>query len=188
MGEEYGEEAPFLYFTDFSDPGLGDAVREGRKREFEMAGGDDPPDPQAEATFLRSKLNWNPGRGGGRWVLREFYRALLKLRRGLPALRFPDRERMRVTPLRECRTLVVERWDGDDEVLVAMNFSDRPAEVRVELRSGTWVRQLDSAEPRWGGPGAPSPAALRSASDVRFTLAPHSGAVYALSNEPVTNR
>ncbi len=34
MGEEYGEEAPFLYFIDHGDPDLVEAVREGRKREF----------------------------------------------------------------------------------------------------------------------------------------------------------
>ena len=34
MGEEYGEESPFLYFVSHSDPALVRAVREGRKNEF----------------------------------------------------------------------------------------------------------------------------------------------------------
>ncbi len=188
MGEEYGEDAPFLYFTDFSDPALAAAVREGRKREFEMAGGDDPPDPQAEGTFRRSKLDWGlRGRGAHR-VLYEFYRELLRLRRDSPALRFPDKERMRVTPLPEHRVLLVERWDGDDETLIALNFDDRPAEVRITLRAGAWDRQLDSADPRWGGPGTPSPAELVARSEARLTLAPTSVAVYALRLDPVTNR
>ena len=34
MGEEYGETAPFLYFTSHSDPPSSDAVRRGRKEEF----------------------------------------------------------------------------------------------------------------------------------------------------------
>src|SRR5574341_367200 len=34
MGEEYGEEAPFLYFVSHSDPDLIEAVRKGRKQEF----------------------------------------------------------------------------------------------------------------------------------------------------------
>ena len=34
MGEEYGEPAPFLYFTSHTDPALAQAVREGRRREF----------------------------------------------------------------------------------------------------------------------------------------------------------
>jgi 1,4-alpha-glucan branching enzyme len=33
MGEEWGSGQPFLFFCDF-EPGLGDAVREGRRREF----------------------------------------------------------------------------------------------------------------------------------------------------------
>src|SRR5439155_1354127 len=33
MGEEYGEEAPFLYFVDHSDPKLVRAVRRGRRAE-----------------------------------------------------------------------------------------------------------------------------------------------------------
>jgi maltooligosyltrehalose trehalohydrolase len=34
MGEEYGETSPFLYFISHSDPGLIDAVRHGRQKEF----------------------------------------------------------------------------------------------------------------------------------------------------------
>ena len=32
MGEEYGEIAPFLYFTSHGDKDLGEAVRRGRER------------------------------------------------------------------------------------------------------------------------------------------------------------
>ena len=95
---------------------------------------------------------------------------------------------MRLTPLAEHRTLLVERWDGDDETLVAMNFSDNPAEVRVTLRDGVWDRQLDSAEGRWLGPGTPAPAELTARGETTLTLAPTSVAVYALRLEPVTNR
>ena len=34
MGEEYGEQTPFQYFTDHRDPAAAEAAREGRKREF----------------------------------------------------------------------------------------------------------------------------------------------------------
>ena len=34
MGEEYGETAPFQYFTDHGDPALVEAVRKGRRAEF----------------------------------------------------------------------------------------------------------------------------------------------------------
>ena len=38
MGEEYGETAPFLYFVSHGDPTLVDAVREGRRKEFDAIG------------------------------------------------------------------------------------------------------------------------------------------------------
>ena len=188
MGEEYGETAPFQYFVDFSDPGLVQAVREGRKREFAMVGGDDPPDPQSETTFRRSKLNHALRECGRQRTLNEFYRELLRVRQETPALRFPDKERMRLTPRAEQRTLLVHRWDGDDQTLIGMNFGDRPARVRFSLPNGDWERQLDSADARWEGPGASSPSMLGSGGEVELNLVPTSLVVYRLHLDPITNR
>ena len=65
MGEEFGAETPFLFFCDFTD-GLAKAVTEGRRTEFaHFSQFHDPavreliPDPNAESTFLASKLDWN---------------------------------------------------------------------------------------------------------------------------------
>ncbi len=60
MGQEYGETAPFQYFTDFSDPQLQRAVSEGRRNEFKEFGwsAEKVPDPQDPATFESSKLRW----------------------------------------------------------------------------------------------------------------------------------
>ena len=78
MGEEYGEQRPFQYFTDHIDPEIAEATRAGRRREFGFAG-DDVPDPQDPATFERSKLSREELPG-----LRELYAELLRLRRELP--------------------------------------------------------------------------------------------------------
>jgi maltooligosyltrehalose trehalohydrolase len=83
QGEEYGEQRPFLFFTDHIDPAIAEATREGRRREFaEFAAfsGEEVPDPQAPETFERSKLDPS----GGDAELRGFYRELLALRRELP--------------------------------------------------------------------------------------------------------
>jgi maltooligosyltrehalose trehalohydrolase len=82
MGEEYGETAPFQFFTDHDDPEIAKATREGRKREFAKfsAFGGEVPDPQDEATFLRSKLRPEAGDD----ELRMFYSGLIALRRSLP--------------------------------------------------------------------------------------------------------
>ena len=60
QGEEWGATTPFQYFTDHTDPELGRAVSEGRRREFAAFGWDPQavPDPQDPATFERSKLDW----------------------------------------------------------------------------------------------------------------------------------
>ncbi len=71
MGEEYGETNPFLFFTDFHGD-LAKAVREGRAKEFTGHAGHDEevPDPNAEQTFTRSKLDWNKLQtpAGQRWL------------------------------------------------------------------------------------------------------------------------
>ncbi len=66
MGEEQDSRDPFLYFTDFHD-GLAEAVREGRRREFEsfpeLAGAAQRariPDPNDCATFERSRPRPGP--------------------------------------------------------------------------------------------------------------------------------
>ena len=78
QGEEYGERAPFQYFTDHIDPFTAAATREGRRREFARFAGfsGELPDPQDEATFERSKLT--PGEP------EELYVRLLRVRRELP--------------------------------------------------------------------------------------------------------
>jgi maltooligosyltrehalose trehalohydrolase len=83
MGEEYGAPTPFQFFTDHVDPAIAEATRSGRKREFAhfaAFAGADLPDPQAEETFLRSKLD----RSQADEETRAFYAELLRLRRELP--------------------------------------------------------------------------------------------------------
>jgi maltooligosyltrehalose trehalohydrolase len=83
MGEEYGEQRPFQFFSDHIDPAIAEATREGRKREFERFasfGGEGIPDPQNPDTFVRSKLD----RSRADESVRSFYRRLLALRRELP--------------------------------------------------------------------------------------------------------
>jgi maltooligosyltrehalose trehalohydrolase len=83
QGEEFGEQRPFLFFTDHVDPAIADATREGRRREFAAFAafaGEEVPDPQAFETFERSKLD--PSAGDDE--LQAFYKELLALRRELP--------------------------------------------------------------------------------------------------------
>ena len=81
MGQEYDEPNPFLFFTDYGDPALQQAVREGRKQEFKDFdfANDEVPDPQDPATFERSKLNWQLTQGEN--LMLDWYTSLLALRK-----------------------------------------------------------------------------------------------------------
>jgi maltooligosyltrehalose trehalohydrolase len=87
MGQEWGATSPFLYFTDHGQE-LGRLVTEGRRKEFQgFAAFSDPatreriPDPQAESTFTRSRLDWDERQREPHAAGERLYRALLALRR-----------------------------------------------------------------------------------------------------------
>ena len=86
MGEEYGENAPFQFFSDHIDKRIADATRDGRRREFAafVTFEEEIPDPQARATFERSKLTRQRDP-----ALARLYRELIAVRRELPE-REPD--------------------------------------------------------------------------------------------------
>lgn len=81
MGEEYGETAPFRYFTDHGDRDLVEAVRKGRKEEFVSFGWDDIPDPQSPETFSASQIDWEKRSRPGHRAILELTKDLLTLRR-----------------------------------------------------------------------------------------------------------
>src|SRR3954452_22246514 len=116
MGEEYGEEAPFQFFTDHIDEEIAIATRDGRRREFASFAhfaGEEVPDPQDPATFERSKLTRWGGAGGAN--LRELYARLLRARRALPRGPVDD-----VRADQEAKWMRVRRGD----YTLVMNFSD----------------------------------------------------------------
>lgn len=178
MGEEYGEESPFLYFTSHSDKRLAEAVRLGRRREFNLAAGKVKiPDPNSESAFLRSRLNHRLRRKGRHAVLERFYRRLYALRRGHPALAKPDRENIEVALYEEAGMLTVRRRAGGDEAFFILNLAKKPGRVKLELPGGKWTRLLDSAQPQWGGPGSPAAECLTGA-QAELSLAPLSVVLY----------
>jgi maltooligosyltrehalose trehalohydrolase len=133
MGEEYGEQAGFEFFTDHIDEEIAIATREGRRREFAGFAGfaaDDVPDPQDPRTFERSKLTRREQPG-----LREHYRRLLALRRELAHAPVED-----VAFDEDGRWLVVRRGGVD----LAMNFARE--ERAVPAGGGTVVLPALSGE------------------------------------------
>jgi maltooligosyltrehalose trehalohydrolase len=123
MGEEYGEPAPFQFFTDHIDEEIAIATREGRRREFAAFAhfaGEEVPDPQDPATFERSKLTRE-----GDPALRALYGALLRARRLLPR-----------GPVDDVRADDAARWlrVQRGEYTLVMNFADAEQVVDAGAR------------------------------------------------------
>lgn len=179
MGEEWGEPAPFLYFVSHRDPGLIEAVREGRRKEFAaFQWNEEPPDPQSEATFERSRPDSSLASGGSHRVLRELYRTLLALRREVPALGTGAAGARRSVVFEKERSLVTFRRSGSSEALVAMNFSSNRASLQLDGDPKGWHLRIDTAESRWLGPGSPAAALEARPSSLAVSLAPFTFATW----------
>jgi maltooligosyltrehalose trehalohydrolase len=152
MGEEYGEKAPFQYFTSHGDPDLIEAVRKGRLEEFDdFTWAGEPPDPHDTATFERSKLDWSRAEREEHAAVRELYRTLLRLRREHPALRSLDLASLETQADDAARVLLVHRWSGEEHVLLAFNFSDSPQNVAIGFQSREWRPLLVEGAARTAG-------------------------------------
>jgi maltooligosyltrehalose trehalohydrolase len=173
MGEEYGETAPFQYFTDHGDPALREAVSRGRREEFAHFNWQgEVPDPQDPSTFERSRLNHALCEQGQHAALLGWYRALLRLRRARPALADLDKRQLDVLPLPHERVLVVRRWSGGDEVVLLFAFGDDEAVANVPLPPGRWRKLLDADDKRWVGRGMNVPDDVLSEGNVVLRLRP----------------
>ena len=131
MGEEWGADTPWQYFTDHTDPFFANAVSQGRRTEFASHGWafEDVPDPQDPATFRRSKLDWSQLTGEPNQSLLSWYRDLLALRRSRPELTDPRLWKTRADYDEDARWLLVRRGAlriaahlGDEAVTLPVRF------------------------------------------------------------------
>ena len=175
MGEEYGETAPFPYFISHTDDDLVEAVRRGRRQEFAemLDAGAHVPDPQAEQTFLRAKLDHSLATSGRHTALRDFYRELLTLRRDHPALQEPDSGDCKAELIGDY-VLSLRRSSGTDHLLALFNFSGVDQHISESNVRSDWTQLMDSSAERWGGAAA-SPGVGK--------LAPYSFQVFEQSGE-----
>ena len=93
---------------------------------------------------------------------------------------------MTVRTLEE-QVLAVTRWAPDGGgALALLHFGSEARTLRLRIPRGAWARLVDSAEERFGGPGARSPQRLSTAAAglVEVTIAGHAAAIY-LRDTPV---
>jgi maltooligosyltrehalose trehalohydrolase len=165
MGEEYGEESPFLYFVEHSDPELIEAVRKGRVEAFgAFASSGEVPDAEGEEAFLRSKLNWEKRNEGKHKVLLDFYKTLIRLRKETPAFANCDKTRLHAQEMEAEKTILMHRWNDKPKsrVFCVFNFNTEDARVTVGhfLPGGRWKKVLDSSDAVWNGTGGGLPEML----------------------------
>ncbi len=178
MGEEYGEEVPFLYFISHGDPDLIEAVRQGRKAEFKAFQWQGyPPDAQSPETFRRCQLNWQQRTEGKHQALLRFYQQLIQLRHQIPALRELERKNLEVSSVETDQLILFRRWSQNSQVFCLMNFSDQIVTYNTTWPEGNWHKQLDSSDSQWLGSGSVMPDLLRDAQ--KLTIKPQSLALYA---------
>ena len=172
MGEEYGETAPFQYFTSHSDPRLIEAVRKGRREEFASFGWQgEVPDPQEEPTFERSKLRHELKEREPHRTLRELYQELLQIRR-----KYDLAGSGRVEVFEEKNSITITAEHDGTALAAIFAFASQKTERSARLPEGSWKLRLDSGDARWRGSGSCAPKEIRGGDSV--TLARLSFALY----------
>lgn len=131
MGEEWGAEQPFLYFTDHK-PELAEAVRDGRRNEFSafsLFGQEEArekiPDPNAIETFNQSRLDFSECLQPQHRERLSLYRELLSLRTKEIIPRLPGASAIGATILAD--KAVSARWLLNDgrELRIDINLGEK---------------------------------------------------------------
>jgi maltooligosyltrehalose trehalohydrolase len=181
MGEEYGETAPFLYFTSHTDPALAQAVRDGRRREFaRFAWGGEVPDPQDPQTFARSVLHHDLRLQDPHRALLRWYHDLIALRKSSPALRHCSTEYLETILLSDQQVLFVRRWQPQEEALLLVAcFSRDPVSLALPIPPGQWRQVIDANTEQYGGTGAYAlPLVLHGSTQATVVLGEFAFALY----------
>jgi maltooligosyltrehalose trehalohydrolase len=168
MGEEFAASTPFLFFCDFG-PELALSVSNGRRHEFKRfaAFADHAavariPDPNAESTFIGSKLRWQERLAPPHRERLDFIRELLALRRHYLAPHLSPR--MRAGSFEIVNDVLRVKWrlaDGKSWCLIA-HFGEHAVYAPLP-ETGTQVFSL-------GGVAAPAPQARLEPGAVIATL------------------
>jgi maltooligosyltrehalose trehalohydrolase len=153
MGEEWGSRTPFPFFCDFQG-GLADAVRQGRRSEYEWAYaeyGDEVPDALELWTFQSAVLDWDERRQAAPQKRLRLVRDLLAIRRKEIAPRLAG------AAFGEAHAagdgLLTADWRMGDGVRLALlaNLSDCEVSHAPARSKGTliWGSELNGRVPPW---------------------------------------
>ncbi len=183
MGEEYGEDNPFFYFVSHTDKEIVKAVREGRRKEFDgFHWESEPPDPQDESTFGRSKIKREKRLSGNYRILLDWNKKLISLRRTNPAFRNTDKNGLFIYLNHEEGFILSRKSEDDQEqVLCIFNLSEAELTFHIPALFKKWFKILDSKEDMWNEERKDfsSPAEISA----NQNLTTHAGSVVVYSNK-----
>jgi maltooligosyltrehalose trehalohydrolase len=159
MGQEWAAPSPFLFFTDH-EPGLGRLVTAGRRREFrgfsafsDAAARERIPDPQALASFERSRLDWALADVPPHKMVLRLYQALLRLRSEQPLLKDAPGRSVAVTALGEHALCL--SYGGSGRQLMIVVRLEGAGPVRLSQEAGPLLVLLSTEEPRFAADPLP---------------------------------
>jgi maltooligosyltrehalose trehalohydrolase len=192
MGQEWAASTPFLYFTDHHAE-LGRLVTEGRRSEFaRFPAFSDPatrhliPDPQSEATFEASRLDWGEVAREPHASMLHYYRTLLRLRRemfgggraiarGRPLVPGADSGEQRLAWAVDSHTMALARECAGARVLAVARFA-QAGDVETDLpgeggrRYWSWRMLLTTEDEGFAHGGKPPHVEMSNAGRVRIAF------------------
>ena len=175
MGEEYGETAPFQYFISHLDAALVEAVRRGRSEEFAAFGWQDlVPNPQDEATFLRSQLQHGLKEQQPHSALLRFYKELIRRRKEWDLGKTGKWHVWERKP----EVLILFREYHTSHLAMIFNLGDSRVTPELPAWEGFWHLRIWSADRVWNGKAKSLPEKLSFSKPFVLELHPHSFIVF----------
>ena len=150
MGESYRDNTPFHFFADYTDE-LATIIRDNRAPEAENFGGypkgfsaKDIPDPNAEATFLDSKIDWTQSDAPEGQAWSNQLRQLIEIRRERIVPHLPNAQANSGKVLDAPDRCVFVDWTlGDIALQLRLNLSKKEIDLGSNLGERIWPNSKD---------------------------------------------
>jgi maltooligosyltrehalose trehalohydrolase len=154
MGQEFFDTSPFLYFVSHSDPDLIKAVQKGRRKEFgDFKWSDEIPDPFAEETFNKSKLQWDYSPEPKGAVVYALYKKLIQIRKKHPVYKQTSRSSVDVKKAEEYKVILLHRQSSEKNLYFIISFEPETVTLLINIPEGNWRKVLDTSDTEWLGSG-----------------------------------
>ncbi len=151
MGEEFGAVSPFCFFCDFY-PELAKSVVSGRLKEFSHFAQFNSreslqriPDPTSEATFMRSKLDWQSIDAPEGNANVQLYRKLLHIRRQEIVPRLQNRQGNDAGMQVFAEKSLKAWWKLTEQETLVVHFNLHDQVVRIEPTSSVAAHEISES-------------------------------------------